>query len=70
MLKSKCPACQKEITLRGEPILGQRGNCAACQAAFEVVWLFPLELDGLAESESCIPDNDPEQKNISLRKRE
>jgi len=45
MHKTQCPMCDAVVTLQNKPKLGQRVVCPGCDAALEVVWLDPLELD-------------------------
>ena len=44
-VKSVCPDCGEEITLRGNIRLGQEVVCPHCDAELEVVETDPLELD-------------------------
>jgi hypothetical protein len=58
MVKTLCLNCQTDILFGENPQMGQRAICPACHTVFEVVWLFPLELDWLSEPDLSTPGTD------------
>ena len=51
MLTVSCLECQQRINLGSDAKIGRRVTCQSCNAALEVVWLFPVCLDYLKISE-------------------
>jgi lysine biosynthesis protein LysW len=66
MVKTHCLNCQADIPLGVDPKIGQMVTCPACQSSFEVVWLFPLELDWFSESESFTDNKDSRRSPRTL----
>ena len=44
MQSHNCPNCSTPLELGDLPKIGEPVQCLHCKMAFEVVWLFPLEL--------------------------
>jgi alpha-aminoadipate carrier protein LysW len=51
VVKTVCPDCGEDITLRGNIRLGQEVVCRHCDAELEVVEIDPLELDWAYDDE-------------------
>lgn len=41
----ECISCGTEIRFSAQPKMGEQVTCPDCDAALEVVWLDPVELD-------------------------
>ncbi len=51
MAQAECPSCDSNVNVGTIPKVGHRVTCPTCDAALEVVWLNPVELDWLYEDD-------------------
>ena len=51
MRNAICPICRKNIDIKEKPEIGESVTCQGCGITSIVVWLNPLELDLMYESD-------------------
>jgi lysine biosynthesis protein LysW len=68
MIFSSCPNCQSDVAVN-EPKIGQIIFCPQCAIGLKIVWLLPVELDILNESDYVWDDKEPnylEENDVNL----
>ena len=61
-----CPACEAEITLKGQVEMGQSVVCPQCSQELEVIDTDPLELDWAYEELDWDDDEDENEDDDSF----
>ena len=70
-LTAGCPECERTLTLRRAPALGQIIHCGHCDTLLEIVNLHPLtvEMHDLLEEEADLWVNDRRRRQNERRRR-